>query len=79
MHTTIDYSKSPCPKTDAVNDVKEWLGDRWDKVSELMQTVTEPKQFQLYANFAGVKGFPVRAWYELYHGEGSWIEPESRS
>jgi hypothetical protein len=76
MSTTISYANSPCPKTDAVNDIKNWFGDRWDKVSELMQTVSSQEQFILYAAFAGVQGFPVIAWWELYHGEGSWVSDQ---
>ena len=28
---------------------------------------------------AGIKGFPVKAWYEHYHGQGTWIEPTRRT
>lgn len=73
MHTTKDYSKSPAKAFDAVEDVKNWIGrERWDEVSKLMATVRNPYTFSLYAELAGVKGFPVNAWYELYHGEGSF-------
>ena len=73
MHTTIDYSKSPCAAFDAVNDIKEWLGqERWDKVSPEMAKVKDQEHFMHYAGLAGIQGFPVQAWYELYHGQGSW-------
>lgn len=76
MHYTKDYSQSPAKSFDAVNDIKDWLGpERWDKVSAIMRTVVDHNQFAIAASFAGVHGFPVKAWYELYHGEGSWIEP----
>lgn len=77
MHTTVDYSKSPSARFDAVEDIKSWLGaERWALVSPEMAKVINCGQFVLYASLAGVQGFPVRAWYELYQGEGSWKEEE---
>lgn len=76
MHQTIDYSKRAAPRFDAVEDVKDWLGaDGWAKISPEMSKVKHCGQFALYASLAGIQGFPVIAWYELYHGEGSW-KPE---
>lgn len=74
MHTTIDYSKSPSPQFDAVNDIMEYLGDRYAKVSPAMATITDCYQFSCYCALAGIKGFPVKAWYEHFHGQGSWNE-----
>lgn len=75
MHSTIDYRNSPAPQHDAVNDIKDYLGiARWNAVSEEMRKVTNCAQFALHCSFMGISGFPVRAWYELYHGEGSWDE-----
>lgn len=73
MHTTIDYSGSPSMAFDAVEDIKEWLGKaKWDEISPMMAKVTDCEQFRMYAWLAGVQGFPVKAWYEIYHGQGSW-------
>jgi hypothetical protein len=73
MKTTIDYSKSPAKSFDAVEDIKDYLGlDRWEKVSPEFAQIKDPEQFSAWAGFAGIEGFPVKAWYELYHGEGSW-------
>lgn len=72
MHTTIDYSKSPAPQCDAVNDIKDYLGPKWDQVSEMMRSVTHCGHFAMYCSLAGISGYPVCAWYELYHGQGSW-------
>lgn len=74
MHNTIDYSKSLAKHFDAVEDVKDWFGDRWSTVSPLMGQIKDPVQFEAWAGFAGVSGFPVEAWYELYHGGGSWAK-----
>ena len=77
MHTTLDYSKRTTPAFDAVEDIKQWLGtERWDKVSPEMAKVKNCGQFAMYASLAGVQGFPVKAWYELYHGQGSWKQEE---
>ena len=76
MSTTISYANSPCPATDAVNDIKEWLGDNWDAISQEMSKVSDCRRFAFYATFSGVQGYPVIAWYELYHGQGSWQEPD---
>ena len=74
MHNTIDYSNSPCPSSDAVEDIKDWLGDKWDVISPEMAKVTNQENFTIYASLVGIQGFPVKAWYELYHGEGSWAD-----
>ena len=83
MKATVDYSKSPAKAFDAVQDVKDWFGDRWDQVSPMMADIKDPQTFSFYANFGGVSGYPVEAWYELYHGQGSWAvascEQEARS
>lgn len=77
MHNTVDYSKSPTPAFDAVEDIKDWVGkDRWDAISAEMAKVTRCHQFALYASLAGIQGYPVIAWYELYHGQGSWKQEE---
>lgn len=72
MKTTVDYSKSPSPQFDAVEDVKSYFGSRWDEVSKLMAGVKDREQFGAWASFAGIEGLPVKAWYDLYNGQGSW-------
>lgn len=73
-HTTIDYTNRPNKAFDAVEDIKAWLGDRWDAVSFAMKDITNPRHFGFYADLAGVRGYPVEAWYELYHGQGAWVK-----
>lgn len=72
MKTTIDYSKSPAKAFDAVEDVKEWFDDRWPVVSDMMKGITDPEAFSIAASFGGVEGYPVEAWYDLYHGQGAY-------
>ena len=76
MHAVISYANSPCPSTDAVNDIKEWFGDYWDAISQKFSKVSDCRLFAIYAALAGVQGYPVIAWYELYHGQGSWKQPD---
>lgn len=73
MHTTIDYSKSPAPKFDALQDIIEYLGQaKWDEIYLPMSEITNCEHFDFYCSLAGIRGLPVIAWYEHYHGEGSW-------
>lgn len=73
MHTTIDYSNSPAPNFDAIEDIKEYLGQtKWDEISPEMAKVISPKQFEFYCCITGISGLPVRAWYDLYHGQGAY-------
>ncbi len=74
MHTTIDYSKSVTPNFDAVNDVQDYLGEKYPEIARAMSTITDPYSFSCYCGLAGIQGFPVRAWYEHFHGQGSWNE-----
>ena len=76
MHTTINYNKSSAPSFDACEDIREWLGDKYDIVRDEMAKVTHCGQFALYCSLAGISGFPVKAWYEHFHGEGSWKQDE---
>lgn len=77
MNITKDYSKSPAKAFDAVEDVKNWFGaKRWAIISLEMAKVTNQEAFIMYASLAGVRGYPAVAWYELYHGQGSWKDAE---
>lgn len=76
MKTTISYANSPAPAFDAVQDIIDYLGEeRYNKISPLISYVTNCGQFAMLCSLAGIHGFPVKAWYEHYHGQGSW-KPE---
>lgn len=73
MRTTKDYSKSPAKHFDAVEDIKKYLGvAKWNELYPEMAKVKNPKQFSFYCMLAGIEGFPVEAWYDLYHGQGAF-------
>ena len=76
MHYTIDYSKSPAKAFDAVEDIKDYLGDRYDSIAELVSEVSDCDRFRNYCGFVGISGFPVKAWYEHFHGQNSFKETE---
>lgn len=71
-HRTVDYSNSPAKAFDAVQDVMEWFGDTYQLIADMMKPVTDPDMFAFYCMLSGVQGYPVKAWYEHFHGEGSW-------
>lgn len=71
-HQTIDYSNSPAKAADAVQDVREWFGRKYDGIAEQMKLVRDPNKFTFYCMLGGVEGYPAKAWYEHFHGEGSW-------
>jgi hypothetical protein len=73
MKQTRDYSKSQAPRFDALQDVIEWLGPRWPECNTHLKGVTDPDQFDMWADFAGIQGAPVEAWFEHIHGEGAWV------
>lgn len=74
MKTTIDYGKSPAPMTDAVADVMEYFGDRYDTVAGMMKEIKDCRTFKFYCGLAGIEGLPVKAWYEHFHGGGTWCD-----
>ena len=76
MYYTIDYSKSPAKAFDAVEDIKEYLVDRYDHMVELIENVSDCERFAFYCSMMGISGFPVKAWYEHFHGQNSYKETE---
>lgn len=77
MHNTSDYSKSPAPQFDAIEDIKSWLGpDRWVMLQPEMAKIKHCGHFAMFCSLAGIQGFPVKAWYEHLNGQGSWNEED---
>ena len=68
MHYTVSYEGlSSQEKHDkALGDLKEYLGeDRFEQLTRELSRHPDLtlEQFEFYASFAGVQGYPVRAWY----------------
>mgnify|MGYP001581466005 CR=1 FL=1 len=77
MHTTINYNQSPSPAFDAVQDIIEYLGrERYDKVAPEIAEIKHCGQFAMACSLGGIQGFPVKAWYEHFHGQGSWKQEQ---
>lgn len=73
MKTTIDYSDRPAAAFDAVEDIKTYLGPaKYQQITREMAKVTNKDRFAFYCSLAGIHGFPVKAWYDHYHGQGAW-------
>ena len=75
-HYTTDYSKSVAPHFDAVQDIIDYLGaERYAKIAPEMAKLKHCGAFAMYCSLAGIQGFPAKAWYEHFQGQGSW-KPE---
>lgn len=76
MKATINYSKSPAPNFDAVNDIMEYLGEKYSEIAPQIGKVLNTEHFAFYCGLAGIEGFPVKAWYDHFHGQGAWDKME---
>ncbi len=69
MHYDVDYSKlDPVAKHNkAIQDIKDYMGNqRFRHLTKLFRESADsisPDQFALMTSFAGVQGYPVKAWY----------------
>lgn len=56
----------------AIQDIKDYLGnDRFDIVTESAKNMDPPmtlNEFTVAMSFAGVQGYPVKAWYNYIYG-----------
>ena len=75
MSYTIDYSNESDPiakHNKAIEDIKEYVGE--DRFETLTQQIKEEypnmslEQFQLVVSFAGVQGYPAKAWFNYCYG-----------
>lgn len=73
-HYTVDYSNlndDPIAKHNkAIEDIKEYLGDdRFKTLTEKFKQMSPSlDQFELMVSFAGVQGYPVKAWFNYCYG-----------
>lgn len=68
MHYNIDYTGlSPQAKHNkAIADIIDYMGKaRYNKATDMFskRSPMSFEQFQLACSFAGVQGYPVKAWY----------------
>lgn len=70
-HYTIDYSElegNPIAKHNkAIADIKDYIGEEsFDSLTEAFRSQdVQPslEKFQVIVSFAGIAGYPVKAWY----------------
>lgn len=67
MHTTIDYAQSSTPELDAMADIKNHIGDRYDEIAPIMAKFDNLEDFRFACWFFGIQGFPVDVWFEHLH------------
>lgn len=72
MHNTIKYNLEdlPAARKQALEDIKEWMGeDRFQDVHHQFKLIFKENPdfelagFETMVSFAGIQGFPVRAWH----------------
>jgi hypothetical protein len=68
MHYSIDYSglTNVEAHNQAISDIKEYVGDqRYIDLTNLSRANGQISldTFRMMISFAGVQGFPARAWY----------------
>lgn len=71
--TIRDYTKSTAPAFDAVEDIRQYLGEnRWNAIYFPMMEIRNPAAFRLGCLIMGIAGFAIEAWYDHYHGQNSY-------
>ena len=74
MHTDIKYNldNQEAAEAAAMEDVKNWLGNRFDPVEALLKYQIQQgfnlEQFGLTLSFAGIQGYPVKVWFKQLGG-----------
>lgn len=72
MHYTVNYEGlDPIAKHNkAIADIKEYLGeDRFETLTEQFKNRSPSfEQFELMVSFAGVQGYPAKAWFNYCYG-----------
>lgn len=55
----------------AIEDIKDYMGsERFEMLTELFKNEGEMTlgQFEMVVSFAGVQGYPAKAWYNYIYG-----------
>lgn len=76
MHVDIKYDHSPSARLKAITDIRDYLGpEKYDTLAPEMAKVSDCHSFAMYCALGGIRGWPVKVWYEHFHGQGTWKEP----
>ena len=66
-HYTVNYEglDKVTKHNKAIQDIKDYLGeDRFNQITELVRKDSYTlDQFRMAVSFAGVQGYPAKAWY----------------
>jgi hypothetical protein len=66
-HYNVDYSgmDEVAKHNKAIEDIKEYMGEeRFTKLTALLKEDSYTlSQFEMAVSFAGVQGYPAKAWY----------------
>lgn len=74
MHYNRDYSRleGAAKRQAALEDIRFYLGpEKFDEMSDMFKQYQPPitlDQFAFALSFAGIEGYPVRAWHEEIWG-----------
>lgn len=67
MRITVNYTNLSNAQEKALADCKAWLGaEKFDHLTSLFKSsypAITVEQFQVMVDFAGIRGYPARAWY----------------
>lgn len=67
-----DYSRSIAPNFDAVEDIKDWLGERgWRDLQKKLKYASVLDFISICGQHE-IVGFPIQALYDMIHGEGKF-------
>ena len=61
---------------DVLASLKSWYGDLFEVMEYQAGRVSDPRKFEFVCVFTGVRGYPVRIWYEHLHCQPFVIEPD---
>lgn len=75
MRWTKTYSDSPAKAFDAVEDVKFYLGDRYERARKALAQMPDPFHFRSACeNMLGIEGYPVEALFGSIFGQGAYAK-----
>lgn len=74
-----DYSTSPSPAFDAVEDLKEYFGKGFGALSQMLKTAKTLSQFLYWCHHLGIHGYAAIAWYcHIFGGDAKFVIEQDR-